>query len=189
MSHIMVDLETLGRKPGCVILSIGAVSFDPFDPNAEQFTFERVIDITSSLFAGFNIEQETLEWWRKQSEEAKAPFFSRATHRIKNALIDFQEWCKHRKADRIWAQGVSFDPPILEEAFKICGLQPSWKYNAPRDTRTVYDLFDLDMTKMQREGNHHNALDDARFQVKCIHAAIQKGKDAEWLSKIKDMMK
>lgn len=30
MIDCMIDLETVGNKPGCGILSIGAVFFDPF---------------------------------------------------------------------------------------------------------------------------------------------------------------
>jgi hypothetical protein len=38
---VMLDLETLGTVPGCVILSIGAVAFDSMTVRA---TFEVLID-------------------------------------------------------------------------------------------------------------------------------------------------
>ena len=28
--HAMIDIETLGTSPDCVVLSVGAVKFDPF---------------------------------------------------------------------------------------------------------------------------------------------------------------
>ena len=34
--HAMIDIETLGTSPDCVVLSVGAVKFDPFtniEPN------------------------------------------------------------------------------------------------------------------------------------------------------------
>ena len=30
-THAMIDIETLGTEPGCVVLSVGAVKFDPFN--------------------------------------------------------------------------------------------------------------------------------------------------------------
>ena len=29
-THAMIDIETLGTEPGSVVLSVGAVKFDPF---------------------------------------------------------------------------------------------------------------------------------------------------------------
>lgn len=188
MTHMMLDTETLGRKPGCVILSIGAVIFDPFNPNQENYTFERRIDITSQLLFGFHIETETLDWWRTQSDEAKQSLLG-VTHQIKNVLIDFQAFCKNNKVDRVWAQGANFDPPIVEEAFNLCGIELPWRYSQPRDTRTVYDLFDFDAKTLPRVGVYHNALDDARFQVIAVQQAIQMGKTIAWQSKINDTKK
>jgi hypothetical protein len=185
---MMADTETLGQKPGCVILSIGAVTFDPFNPHAEQYTFERKIDIASQLLLGLNIEPETLKWWREQDEEAKAALLG-VTHQIKHVMGDFQVWCRNQQVDRIWCQGATFDAPILEHAFKLCDLEVPWRFRMVRDTRTIYDLFDVDITTMPRVGVYHNALDDARFQVNAIHESIQKGKTMAWQSKINDTKK
>ena len=32
MKHVMIDIETLGRNAGCVVLSIAAVEFNPLVP-------------------------------------------------------------------------------------------------------------------------------------------------------------
>ena len=37
MIHVMCDLETLGRRPGCKLLSIGAVVFGPKGLGAEFY--------------------------------------------------------------------------------------------------------------------------------------------------------
>ena len=31
-THAMIDIETLGTEPDCVVLSVGAVKFNPFVP-------------------------------------------------------------------------------------------------------------------------------------------------------------
>jgi hypothetical protein len=43
----MADTETLGRKPGRPILSLGAVAFDPCGEGHQSDTFYRNIDLTS----------------------------------------------------------------------------------------------------------------------------------------------
>jgi DNA polymerase III epsilon subunit-like protein len=45
MSDVMIDLETLGRRPGCAILSIGAVEFGPAGLGRELYI---VLDIFGS---------------------------------------------------------------------------------------------------------------------------------------------
>ena len=35
-THAMIDLETLGTKPDCVILTLGAIKFDPFTNEEPQ---------------------------------------------------------------------------------------------------------------------------------------------------------
>ena len=31
--HAMIDIETLGTEPECVVMSVGAVKFDPYSNN------------------------------------------------------------------------------------------------------------------------------------------------------------
>lgn len=54
---IMVDIETLGRKPGCVILSIGCVAFDgkEFYVNIDPFKMKDE--------GVFHVDPDTSKWW------------------------------------------------------------------------------------------------------------------------------
>lgn len=62
MSHVMLDLETLGRGPGCVILSIGAVTFNPFGEGYKhEFTCNIEPEISKQL--GFTVDPDTVAWW------------------------------------------------------------------------------------------------------------------------------
>lgn len=169
---IMVDTETLGNKPGCVILSIGAVLFDPFGGlNTPRITFYRTIDIMSCLMAGLTVDAGTVAWWQKQSPEARAAL-TVDTASIHKVLAAFQFFCKENGLDRVWCQGATFDAPILEAAFDKCKLDIPWRFTQVRDTRTIYDISGLDQLKEPRVGNHHNALDDANFQVNCIQKCL-----------------
>lgn len=63
MKHVMVDLETLGTKPGSVILSIGAVTFDLDGSGRDGRTFYQRVNIQSCLDAGMTVDGDTVEWW------------------------------------------------------------------------------------------------------------------------------
>jgi hypothetical protein len=68
MSDVMIDLETLGRRPGCVVLSIGAVEFGPAGLGRE---FYIVLDIFGQKSLGLHEDPDTLAWWEAQSIEAR----------------------------------------------------------------------------------------------------------------------
>ena len=66
--RVMVDIETLGREPGCVVVSIGAVEF------GYGIKDELDLDVapTSCQRAGLDIDAETLAWWLTQGEAARS---------------------------------------------------------------------------------------------------------------------
>jgi len=70
MKDVMVDLETLGRRAGCSILSIGAVAFDAETGNMGP-EFYMVIKMASCEKHGLHTDQDTVAWWEKQSPEAQ----------------------------------------------------------------------------------------------------------------------
>lgn len=170
MTHAMADTETFGTKPGCAILSIGAVIFDPRGKGYSN-PFYRTIDLASCILLGLEINADTVQWWKQQSPEAQAAL-SVDTRPVKEVLGEFQIWCRQHEVDRLWCHGATFDAPILADAFEKANLLLPWRYTQVRDTRTVYDLFNIDLTKMERVGVHHNALDDAIFQVNAVQAAF-----------------
>jgi len=53
--HVMLDIETLGVSPGCVILSLSAVEFD-INTGELGESFNMGIDIKSCVDAGLTID-------------------------------------------------------------------------------------------------------------------------------------
>lgn len=172
MTHAMIDLETFGTKPGCAILSIGAVLFDPCG-NSVGDDFYRTIDLASSMMAGFTINPETLQWWKEKEPPAKEAL-SLKTQPVLEVLTEFAVWCNLHKVEQVWCQGATFDAPILQEAFEMLDLKTPWKYVNVRDTRTIYDICGFDQKSIPRKGTYHNALDDAHHQVACVQASMMK---------------
>lgn len=172
MPSVMLDLETLGREPGCIVLSIGAVTFDPFGTGHSN-EFYRNIDRTDCLLHGLHAHPETAKWWSEQSKVAQEGLLKNPIP-LKQALDEFSVWFKEVAGEQVWCQGASFDAPILQKAIEVTGAEAPWTFWNVRDTRTVYDVCAFNVKSVVRRGTYHNALDDAKHQVKCIQAALKK---------------
>ena len=157
-TQIMLDLETLGKKPGSVIVAIGAVMFN--ERGITHRFYERV-DAVSCVKAGLTMDVETVMWWMKQAEEARLEI-TRDGLALKDALIEFKKWIGGEEVD-VWGNGAAFDNVILAEAYDRCGLERPWKYYNDRCYRTMKSLHPE--IPMIRKGVHHNALDDAESQA------------------------
>jgi hypothetical protein len=169
----MIDLETLGTRPGCSILSIGAVVFSR--DGVWKDGFHQVINRDSCRLAGLSEDPGTLAFWAKQSEEARATLVtaSQGGRGLEEALKAFSSWLLDisltEGPPHVWGNGADFDQPILAWAYFVCGLSLPWKYYDSRCYRTLKNLWP-GVAPPPRQGTHHNALDDARFQAE--HAAL-----------------
>jgi exodeoxyribonuclease VIII len=175
-SHLMVDLETLGNRPGCQLASIGAVWFDPM---ADAYGDELYIPVKMERVEKLHIDPDTVGWWMKQSDQARKVFQdSKAISHIE-ACLAFQEFVEKGagKNTYFWSHGASFDYPILAAVFQALGFTMIPPYWQSRCTRTVFDAAGLDakreMDNLRGRGTHHNALDDARVQAKLVTKAFQ----------------
>jgi len=156
----MIDLETLSQKKTAAVVSIGACKFDE---RGILDTFYCNIDPISCREVGLHIQQETIDWWRKQKSEAyKALKNNRKS--LTEALTEFKIWYGSKSVPT-WGNSNSFDCVILENAFESVGIDCPWKFWDERCFRTFKALFKSDM---KLEGVQHNALDDAIYQTKYI---------------------
>ncbi|HAO2825496.1 TPA: exonuclease, partial [Escherichia coli] len=69
--HLMIDLETMGTNTNAPIVVIGAVFFDPQTGEIGP-VFYIVISLTDAMNTGAVPDGGTIEWWLKQSSEARA---------------------------------------------------------------------------------------------------------------------
>ena len=180
MTNIMLDLETLGTKPDSVILSIGAAAFNEETIINEFYT---TINLKSCVEMGLKMYPDTVCWWANHSDAAKRGVFeSQVT--LPSALSEFSAWVKSISDDvvRMWGNGEDFDNVVLREAYHKAGVPPSlipWHFKNNMSYRTLKNL--LPNIKIDRVGEHHNALDDARSQalhaiklLKELHHGIEK---------------
>lgn len=176
MKDIMIDIETLSTNSNSVILTLGAVKFNrgkdiELLENCE--TFYRRINLDSCMNLGMKMDNETLNWWLEQSNEAKYEALENKDRQdIKFVLKEFSEWVGNIN-NYIWGHGDDFDCVILDNAYKCCGIQTPWKFWNTRDTRTLFDITKVNLKDVHSE-HEHNSLHDAYRQVKCVKLAFTK---------------
>lgn len=166
--HVMIDLETMGTRPDAAIVSIGAVVFDVHGCGAE---FYSPVNLESAMADGGTADADTICWWMGQSEKARKLFENNSSAPpILVALISFTRWL-HKVAGsesaaqdlEIWGNGSDFDNVILASAYRRSHMHQPWGKYKNRCYRTVKS--DNRHIKLERQGTHHNALDDAISQA------------------------
>jgi hypothetical protein len=166
MSHelktdIMVDLETLGLKPGSVILSLAAVPFNTY----RNTPFYKIISIGSCREAGLVVDDATLAWWDTQPTPTKVEAFSGSAS-LRDVLIEFSRFLDSVEGKPVlWGNAASFDLKLLEAAYEAAGVKVPWDFRSERCYRTLKNIFPQ-VTSGPFDGLKHNALADAKFQAR-----------------------
>jgi len=165
-TNIMIDLKTTGTRPGCCILSIGAVPF--LDESMSIEPFYEKISLAASKDLNFKSDPETMAWWSKQEEHIREEAFS-GTKDVVIVLSEFSSYLQELPAPPlVWGNGADFDNAILAETYRVMKIPVPWKYNASRCYRTLCALFP-EVPRMKLDAAvAHNALADARH--KALHA-------------------
>ena len=157
--NIVVDVETLSLESDAAIISIAAVPFNPVVDELNSFDvfqvrpegaseplseFYEVVNATSCALHGMRIDMDTVSWWSKQGEMAKAELLSRQPLNIGAAMNAFHNYLEGMKkaydADIVmWSQGSDFDFPIIANAYNkvLKGTRLPWDYRDKRDARSI----------------------------------------------------
>jgi len=176
MKHVMLDIETAGKDDNALIVSLGAVEFDPF-ANELGKTFSVYFDPLDVEAKGGKINMSTILWWMEQDQDVmRRQFFG--SEGLKRGLVRFSKWYKDLEIDRAWACGITFDITITKNAFKSVGVSPPWKYNEPRDMRWFHDLqigsYQSEVTELYTaNATAHDALADAKTQAQVVQLGYQ----------------
>lgn len=154
--HLMVDLETMAVTPKAVVLTLGAVHFNPYGNGYSDKLYLR-FDLDDQDKLGREIDPNTLDWWAQQDKAVMEEAFSPDDRvPLASAIDQFHKFAWG--CDAFWAHGSLFDIAILEDLYRQLERTPPWQYWQIRDTRTMFDLgWDPDMPKAGK----HDALQDA----------------------------
>lgn len=170
-THAMIDIETLDTEPSSVVLTVGAVKFNPYtlhEPNSRML-WRPTVD--AQLAANRTASESTLEWWSKQDAAIRESTFTE-DGRISLEQF-FAELNKYLVGvDKIWCQGPQFDMVILEDMFKQFEQHRNWAYWQVQDCRTIFNMMPADPRKAIQQ-NLHSADDDAYWQAVCVQRTFK----------------
>lgn len=167
--HLMVDLETLATTPDAVILSLGAVHFDPFEQGYTDKIYFR-INLDDQDVLNRKIDPNTIEWWGKQDPAIVEEAFNPENRLpLTEAMEKFKKFAWGCTA--FWSHGSIFDLVILENVFGQLKMGIPWQFWQIRDTRTIFDLgYDPEMPTNSK----HDALHDAIRQATGVQNVYRK---------------
>jgi len=172
----MLDLETLGTRPGCSILSIGAVHFDPYSGKLGPEFYE-VVNRKSCSAKGLEEDPETIAWWDRQSPQARELLkeVEDCPQGLGGALVKLTGWLQQfgKRELYVWGCGADFDQPILAACYRVTSMPLPWMWWNNRCFRTLRALGNL-KGEPPRLGVYHNALDDAKTQAMQAINVVQK---------------
>jgi hypothetical protein len=168
--HTMVDIESLGTRPGAIILSAAFVRF------IDEAHMTINLSVPDQEMLGMEKDESTLAWWRDL--EAKSPgAWARSTSDPRPLAIalpyieQWLSWACQGDDMQIWCHGAPFDYPLLQELYRRANMRCPWGFWAVRDTRTLYDLA-LINPKDYAVPPPHVALNDAIGQTRAANAAL-----------------
>ena len=171
-NDVMIDMETLSTSPNCVILTIGAVRFDPRGEGVvERLELRPTIEEQTEQF-NRHIDPDTVAWWGQQSEGAmEEALGDQGRISYRDALEQLRKFCWNRNA--VWSNGATFDIVVAENAFRQVDIKTPWNFWAIRDTRTLFDIAKVKLS----DGGHstsHKAVEDCERQVAVVQMAYKK---------------
>jgi hypothetical protein len=167
--HLSTDIETLGTVPGSVILSIGAVAFDPVT-GAIETPFYRNLLVEPQTAVGASIDDRTVQWWAGQSDAARERLNHQKTH-PQPALEALADYWKRHDCRFVWGHGAGFDVTLLESLHRAFSVPVRWRFQDVRDTRTLFDVAGVGVRR--EKGLHHDAADDAVNQAEAVIRAYR----------------
>jgi len=172
--HAMIDLETLGVNPDCVILTFGAVKFDPCTDKDPYDPIHIKVDTDKQTVLNRTIDDDTLEWWNKQDEQIREDALSEdnriSLNKFTNIFNKYIVGC-----DYLWCKGPMFDYAILRDLYVQLGNPMPWSHWQIRDCRTLFGLMTREQRNFMMEQQHmaHNALADAYFQAQWVQETFK----------------
>ena len=160
----MIDLETLSTNPNAVVLTVGAVKFDPHTQMKLYNEMYFRVDVDSQTALGRHVMQETLDWWGQQPNEVANEALSDSNRiQLQDVLKNINKFSVG--VDVFWCQGPLFDYAILQNLYTQMEQPVPWQYWQIRDSRT---LFNLVPRESEKRIGLHNALEDCKFQARKV---------------------
>ena len=172
--HVMLDIETMSSNSNASLAQIGAAVFSYHDGSISS-EFKVNVSVGDCRERGMHVDPNTEKWWSQQDPAAIASIMEDPRYELPDALEKFNEW--YPRGAVVWSH-ATFDAVIMQNAFATAGVKCPWHFRDARDLRTIVGLYSYGGREVpehiwEREGVHHDALDDVRWQVKIASYQIR----------------
>lgn len=183
LSHVVIDIETLGLGLRPVIIAVGAVALDEHYEVIGRFYRA----IRGDDQPGRTMDYDTVRWWAlKTSPDAREAVFHADAYALRRAVVNFVDWvmpdpdlmsCANVQ---FWGKGPEFDNVIWRDAIACYDdsdfLSKVWTYRNNQSLRTVELMVkSLGLTIVAPDtGIEHHALCDAEWEAKYLRQAMHK---------------
>ena len=164
-THVLLDIEALGKRPGSAIIELAAVAFCPETGKIGQ-AFNALIEPQAPFMA----DLETLDWHRQHGTWPRP--FAEGSHSIGSALLEFSLFVEDLgEVDAFWAWGATYDFPLLTAAYDFAGLPAPWdrQYWKQHCARTMWRAA---FGNKKHGPRPHVAIDDCRAAVRDLLEAV-----------------
>jgi len=176
---ISIDLETLGLHNDAPIFAIGACRFN-YDGSDWGIGQGQYFSMEVNPEGQGHPQVSNLFFWLQN--DTRQLFASQYADPLDGVLLKLNEWFADFEGN-IWIRGNK-DSVWLESAYaRHPGIKPPFRYNQFREVRTLIDFaqqvvphderLNRGFTLPERWEQEHEALDDARYQARCIQAVYK----------------
>ena len=163
--HLMLDIEALGRRPGCAVIQIAAQYFNPFEGTTGP-AFNSHVKAQSP----FTIDPSTLAWHKEKGTFPREEEIEALSVPPVLALFNLDQFVRaYGKPAVWWAWGATYDFPILGAIYEQYNQETPWQYWQAQCARTAFKtLLPLD----KPEPKPHDAAKDVSAQIKDLIRAF-----------------
>ena len=188
--QVMIDIEALGKQPGCVVLSVGAAVMDMETMTIVDQKYW-VLDTKQQQSQYRQVDVDTVMWWMQQSDDARSAFRKLIPTTLgEDFTSELDSLFDQYNTKTVWANGTNYDMPLLGNYIhtftKKLGDEPEvvpWNYRW-QDMRSLATVMASIMPYSTFYSQHaavaHNALDDAVRQAEYVLQCLK------WINSKKD---
>jgi 3' exoribonuclease, RNase T-like len=167
----MLDIETLGTCPDCVVLTLGAVKFNPYAREEVAGGIYCKPDVDDQIVRGRLVREDTMQWWAEQAEDVREEALGMEGRiPVVQMLQELNRFLVG--VGNVWAQGTVFDIGILEHLYKQYDMVPNWQYWQILDSRTLFKIHGD--PRVKGKVGLHNALEDCVSQAEAVQEVYAK---------------
>lgn len=161
--HIIIDIETLGRRNDAAITQVGIIPADENFNALDQYLIQVDPNIWNTCDRTFT--GETLLWWIQQTNSPVSKFPTQIVNNYKDLIEKLNYIFKRYTTEDsiLWTKG-SMDLFCLKDLCEYFNMDTPWKFWQPRDIRTTKEI--TKDWKVCENTNAHNALGDALIELK-----------------------